>query len=328
MTKPLPLPALDEGLLRSSWKLRDSPRLSLDSRVGANLRRLAPAELARHSEAAEKGRRGPGVVARLMGLDALPPAPEKKAELRRSASESRVSGRRLLDLAPPEKLPARPETATAKRKEPTLRCQQQRRSFFDIFPPEPAKKTVAIPAELEKKLKLRWVDDHSTDLEALKQILEALQLKGLLHTPTTLPVPEKKRNLVYDSRTPPSRSPRTPPARRPPAGDFSPPSSPHKCRRPAISPHLKISPATSSPHRKKPQARLPPQAAEEDSSTTTTMSDSNGSSQSYSELEVYIYIYKLLFASSVLLGIRQWRCLSVCLIVAERFNGRVLLQGR
>lgn len=288
MTRPLPLPALDEGLLRSSWKLRDYPRLSLDSRVGANLRCAAPVELARHSEAAEKlGRRGPGVVARLMGLDPMPPAPEKKTELRRSASESRVSCRRLLDLAPPEKLPARPETATEKRKEPTLRCQQQRRSFFDVFPPEPAKKTIAgIPAELEKKLKLRWVDDRSTDLEALKQILEALQLKGLLHTATTSPAPEKKRNLVYDGRTPPARSPRTPPARRPPAGDFSPPSSPHKCRRPATSPNRKPSPATSTPHRRKSPARLPPPAGDEDSSTTTTMStmsDSNGSGQSYSD---------------------------------------------
>ncbi|CAI9778801.1 unnamed protein product [Fraxinus pennsylvanica] len=53
-----------------------------------------------------------------------------------------------------------------------------RKGFFDstgIFL-EP-KQTISIEGEIEKRLKMREIDETSKDLETLKQILEALQLK-------------------------------------------------------------------------------------------------------------------------------------------------------
>ncbi|KAD4584454.1 hypothetical protein R6Q59_036679 [Mikania micrantha] len=60
----------------------------------------------------------------------------------------------------------------------------------DFFP-EQNQTTVIMNGDLEKKLKTKGMDEHFNDLNALKQILEVLQLKGLLH-PTT------HRNFVYD----------------------------------------------------------------------------------------------------------------------------------
>ena len=61
----------------------------------------------------------------------------------------------------------------------------QKKSFFDSvdFFPEP-KDTVSIYGEIEKRLKMRGIDEPSKDLETLKHILEALQLKGLLRSKT------------------------------------------------------------------------------------------------------------------------------------------------
>ncbi|KAJ6773810.1 hypothetical protein OIU79_017295 [Salix purpurea] len=74
----------------------------------------------------------------------------------------------------------------------------QRKSFFDSadFFPEP-KQTVSIYGEIEKRLKMRGIDEPSKDLETLKHILEALQLKGLLHCkkPTNQ---TNQRNFVYE----------------------------------------------------------------------------------------------------------------------------------
>ncbi|XP_030475581.1 protein LONGIFOLIA 1 [Syzygium oleosum] len=72
----------------------------------------------------------------------------------------------------------------------------QRKSFYDSteFFPEP-KQAVSIYEEIEKKLRMRGIDEPSKDLETLKQILEALQLKGLLHSKRDDVNP---RNIVYD----------------------------------------------------------------------------------------------------------------------------------
>ncbi|KAJ4828605.1 hypothetical protein Tsubulata_004962 [Turnera subulata] len=73
----------------------------------------------------------------------------------------------------------------------------QRKSFFDSadFFPEP-KQTVSIYGEIERRLRMRGIDEPSKDLETLKQILEALQLKGLLHSKK--PQQINNRNYVYD----------------------------------------------------------------------------------------------------------------------------------
>ncbi|KAI3829715.1 hypothetical protein L1987_03843 [Smallanthus sonchifolius] len=105
---PLPLPIfeLKDGSMKSSWKFcKEMPRLSLDSRATVDSKgSLCPKEIRRDTgtnsvdESFDKQRRSPSVIARLMGLEQLPssdpvssPETAKKPELRRSASESRVS---------------------------------------------------------------------------------------------------------------------------------------------------------------------------------------------------------------------------------------------
>ncbi|EEF41384.1 hypothetical protein RCOM_0991200 [Ricinus communis] len=184
-----------------------------------------------------KQHRSPSVIARLMGLEKLPEWEEeteqtKKPELRRSASESRAN-RDLLqyrfidgvnfqlkqtqqqqndsthsnvikDQTTNNTRAMDPKENNAMRNvraEPARMAHRgigQRKSFFDSadFFPEP-KQTVSIYGEIEKRLKMRGIDEPSKDLETLKQILEALQLKGLLHSKK----PTNHRNFVYDNRS-------------------------------------------------------------------------------------------------------------------------------
>ena len=268
---PLPLPVCEfkEGT-RSSWKFKEAPRLSLDSRAVVDAKgSIYPREIRTNAailfenstEAAaaddgDKHRRSPSVIARLMGLDQLPhscPEPVKKAELRRSASESRVSkdllqcrfvdgnnfqlkqspqsnsgssisgnvfrdnaggvehrasNGRAMDPYPTEytgrNVQAEPPRSMGSSQ---WKSPQQRKSFFDSedFFPEP-KQTVSISGEIERRLKMRGIDEPARDLETLKQILEALQLKGLLHSkkPTNQ---SNHRNFVYDRSFPSYESP-------------------------------------------------------------------------------------------------------------------------
>ncbi|KAK8718007.1 hypothetical protein V6N13_045257 [Hibiscus sabdariffa] len=215
----------------------------------------------------DKQRRSPSVIARLMGLGSLPnsdPQHNGKAELRRSASEAR--GRDLFQYRfidgvnfhlKQSQLPSfqdqeissnvvrenggkqehlmsiRSESLRNARTEPmkaAVRGIGQRKCFYDSadFFPEP-KQPVSIYGEIEKRLKLRGIDEPLKDLETLKQILEALQLKGLLHNkkPPT-PSQTNNRNFVYENEqspitvTKPGRSPASPGRR---IGNESPPSS-------------------------------------------------------------------------------------------------------
>ncbi|KAL3362979.1 hypothetical protein AABB24_012327 [Solanum stoloniferum] len=265
---PLPLPIFEvkEGT-RSSWKFcKEAPRLSLDSRAVVDAKgSLRPRELrtkgsvlsANRGENTEDGvvadcddnqRPCPSVIARLMGLEPLPQSNNEtlpKSELRRSASESRVSrdlfnGRyvdgnhvdfkelnntranvsnnAIKDNATNERRSTMPNARSTDRMGYPLKNEnterpkasnrslssspwkspQHRKFFFDtadIFP-EP-KQTVSLYGEIDKRLKMRGIDEPSKDLETLKQILEALQLKGLLHNKR----PSEQighRNFVYD----------------------------------------------------------------------------------------------------------------------------------
>ncbi|KAK9160818.1 hypothetical protein Syun_007159 [Stephania yunnanensis] len=86
--------------------------------------------------------------------------------------------------------------------------QQQRKSFYDSleFYPEPKQTTRSLYGEIEKRLKLRGIDEPEKDLETLKQILEALQLKGLLHSNSNnskslaRQIGNHQRNFVFDRR--------------------------------------------------------------------------------------------------------------------------------
>jgi hypothetical protein len=322
-----------------SWRL---PRLSLDSRAVVDARgKLRPREIrtspapgaAPPSPSAGDERRSPSVVARLMGLDALPhgqaaaaaaagdgahSGAASPAALRRSASE-RVprdpSHFRFVDPAfferPASPLPPliqRPspspgsaaaaaaatavEVAMMRRAPPDPACPRafQRRSRFDaheVFP-DPSKRAdpagpgahseIALYGEIERRLRKRGIAEPARDLETLKQILEALQLKGLLHHQTPTPQPGRTAPpppivvMRPSSRAPPQVQP---PARLTPARRLrvdvdrarrtrSPDPSPSPARSPASparrgshSPQRRVSPAQSPKQQQPPPFRRP-----------------------------------------------------------------------
>ncbi|KAI3460915.1 hypothetical protein Pfo_017578 [Paulownia fortunei] len=298
---PLPIFELKEGT-RSSWKFyKEAPRLSLDSRATTDAKGgLHPKEIRTTtsilsvanggdtiaSDTTDGGQhhRSPSVIARLMGLEPLPNSsgsePEKKPELRRSASESRVSkdlfqsrfiadgsnfyskqptqshsalsNNAMKNSAPMDAHYADPRNHSLKNAlkaegpdglnkgclsfTSPWRAPQHRKSFFDsgdIFP-EP-KQTVSIYGEIEKRIKMRGIDEQSKDLETLKQILEALQLKGLLHSKQPSQQNQvRHRNFVYGESPivlmKPSRSSASTPISRRAGNDYSPSNGKNQVR--------------------------------------------------------------------------------------------------
>ncbi|XP_076908763.1 uncharacterized protein LOC143565781 [Bidens hawaiensis] len=238
---PLPLPIfeLKDGSVKNSWKFcKEMPRLSLDSRATVDskgslcAKEIRPESLTNSisiDESFDKQRRSPSVIARLMGLGELPSSQAsdeslKKPELRRSASESRVSrelfnsrltdGNNINQTKPTgetnhinttieinSKYNCNSSVRTQKNegvKTSQLRLPRQRRSFFDSGDVFPETKQTSVPVyDSEKSLKLRGIDEQAKDLETLKHILEALQFKGLLHSnrPVTR---DSQRTFVYD----------------------------------------------------------------------------------------------------------------------------------
>lgn len=237
----LPLPVLEfkEGS-KTSWKLREAPRLSLDSRLLNEKGRLEIRTTHVPSDGSDDQRRSPSVVARLMGLELFPKSESGDdcgtvhnvvgaVQLKRSASESRASKEFLHHSFFHEKsyqerrAPAKPDPkpkvlAKQKPAPPMLNRSgggggsvQMRKSSFDAqdFFPEPSKRIGNVNgnnfySEIEKKL---WM---AKDLDSLKQILEALQLKGLLHARSS-PLPHHNqipgRNLIFERQQPSPRSP-------------------------------------------------------------------------------------------------------------------------
>ncbi|XWS76333.1 hypothetical protein CRYUN_Cryun01aG0167000 [Craigia yunnanensis] len=309
---PLPIFEFKEGGARSPWKFsKEAPRFSLDSRAVVDAKgNLKPLEIRTNAailssnqcesnseedgaDDNDKQRRSPSVIARLMGLELLPhsdPEPNRKAELRRSASEAR--GRDLFQYRfvdggnfhlkqsqqpnfqnggvlsnvvrengakQDHVICTRSEHLRNARPEPVkapVRGMGQRKCFYDSadFFPEP-KQTLSIYGEIEKRLKLRGIDEPSKDLETLKQILEALQLKGLLHTKKP-PNQTNNRNFVYEhEQSPivvikPGRSTASAVRR---IGNDSPPSS-YRSRAGARRNLNLESPQTMSPRRDRPES--------------------------------------------------------------------------
>ncbi|KAL3647809.1 hypothetical protein CASFOL_008777 [Castilleja foliolosa] len=233
----LPVLEFNQGT-RSPWKFgKETPRLSLDSRATTDAKgglhpkqiRAAASNLSSAADDSQQNRSpSPSVIARLMGLEPLLPdssasEPETKPQLRRSASESRVS-RDLFQSRFTDNKPAHDNgVKDAQYTDPNnnnyiIKNYQKapkgfnspspwkappnhlRKSFFDSgdFFPEP-KLTASMYGEVENRLRIRGIEDPSKDLETLKQILEALQLKGLLHSRKQ---PEQNqvrhRNFVYE----------------------------------------------------------------------------------------------------------------------------------
>ncbi|KAK8614684.1 hypothetical protein V6N13_068480 [Hibiscus sabdariffa] len=282
----IPVFEFNENTARSPWKFsKEAPRLSLDSRAVVDASgSLKPRDIRTNANQCEsnreedgvdgidKQRRSPSVVARLMGLEApLPdsdPEPNRKAELRRSASEARgrdlfqsrfIDGvnfhlkqnqqSNLLNGEVSSNVVAKngakedqvmsdgaqvSRNAVAEPDKTPVRGMVQRKPFYDSvdFFPE-TNQSVSIYGEIEKRLKLRGIEEPSKDLETLKQFLEALQLKGLLHTPK----PENQRsdtdrNFAYEHEHSPIVVIKPAAIRR--TGNDSPPSSyrsrPGACR--------------------------------------------------------------------------------------------------
>ncbi|RRT70148.1 hypothetical protein B296_00018967 [Ensete ventricosum] len=276
-TLPLPFPVFEtKDGARTTWRFREGPRLSLDSRAVVDAKgKLRPREIRTSvpvpsgdqsdaSEAADEQRRSPSVVARLMGLDALPSVGGvcrielDLAELRRSASESRVrrdpSYYGFMDAGSFHKRPPSPCEAApistkeffktvnlaqfrlneTKKLEPTPRTNSlqplHRKSFFDAedFFPEP-KQSGTLYVEIEKRLRMRGIDEPAKDLDTLKQILEALHLRGLLHSKPHDSSATGHRNLIYDYQSQiPSDAPIVimKPASKPPQRPWSEPLPP------------------------------------------------------------------------------------------------------
>ncbi|CAN6462979.1 unnamed protein product [Victoria cruziana] len=219
---------------RSSWRAREVPRLSLDSRAAMRssgglfpreirTRLVQPEGSLDEPEDVERERRSPSVVARLMGLDVMPDFDNtggagangfSPVELRRSASESRVS-RELLGWRADGEIQQRRQrhtcversesigrdVATAPAKEPRLFQQSKGFESAEVFPD--ARRSGNLHGEIERRLKLRGINDPGKDFETLKQILEALQFKGLLHSiKSGARYGQERRNFIYDDRKP------------------------------------------------------------------------------------------------------------------------------
>ncbi|KAG6484723.1 uncharacterized protein LOC122008565 isoform X1 [Zingiber officinale] len=221
---------------RLTWRFRDSPRLSLDSRAlfdaKSEHRRLREVRtvipVASGSQSGvytevEEQRPSPSVVARLMGINALPSADSAehgRCLLRRSASESGVrrDPSRYRSLYPssfitPEDDPISAEgffkavdqdpfTFTgAKKLDPTRNTQivplHLNRFLYEDFFRE-TKRSGVLYGEIERKLKMRGIDEPAKDLETLKQILEALQLQGLLRSNPANHRTNSRRILTHD----------------------------------------------------------------------------------------------------------------------------------
>ncbi|KAL6500536.1 hypothetical protein OROHE_025902 [Orobanche hederae] len=255
---------------RSPWKFgRETPRLSLDSRATTDAKGgLHPKQIrigasilsTANSDATDESRQhsSPSVIARLMGLEPLPDSsvtePETKPQLRRSASESRVTrdlfqSRLIADKPKPPPSPiftpidahyeedprnykAAPPNGLSrgsfKSPSPWKAHHHNRKAFFDSgdFFPE-SRPTVSTHGEIGNRLKIRGIDEPSKDLYTLKQILEALQLRGLLHSRKTSEQNQvSHRNIVYDESpivvTRPSRLPNSTPVNRRRGNDCSP----------------------------------------------------------------------------------------------------------
>ncbi|KAG0456201.1 hypothetical protein HPP92_023989 [Vanilla planifolia] len=165
--------------VNTPWKFKEAPRLSLDGRTIVDAKgNLNPREIpakrvaSEQGEVLEKKRRSPRVVARLMGLEVplhrCRTAEESRASpigVRIADKVSKPSSKTLDDISWPQKLHYSGTMA------------QERDLNADIVG--------SFYGEIEKRLRMRGIQEPARDLQKLKQILEVLQLKGLLHSKST-----------------------------------------------------------------------------------------------------------------------------------------------
>ncbi|KAJ7956484.1 Protein LONGIFOLIA [Quillaja saponaria] len=220
--------------LKSASKLKDLPRLSLDSREGSMRSSMSDSKPAHLSKSFQNNgnlnykvsnfpqssgtqKRPPSVVAKLMGLEALPESslagntqsgiietssvedkepfsrPSKTNNLNRPIRTSSSPRKSLKDPTSPRwknsDLVMKPISSSRFPIEPAPWKQldgnqcSQKSSFRPIkFPSRTSDSFPSVYSEIERRLKDLEFKQSGRDLRALKQILEAMQSKGLLDT--------------------------------------------------------------------------------------------------------------------------------------------------
>ncbi|XP_077215465.1 protein LONGIFOLIA 1-like [Tasmannia lanceolata] len=208
---------------KSTTKLRELPRLSLDSRecsmkssnfdsksnpVLKDLRRSTNSDQKNYNNGAmnpqelESNKRHPSVVAKLMGLEALPNSSsatqglmglvkthteESKPDRTSQSPKRSLNDPVLLQLRSPasiaipislSKFPI--ETAPWRQQDSGRRTQKTAFRNREANQQSPTSQSVYI--EIEKRLKELEFQQSNKDLRALKQILDAMQAKGLLES--------------------------------------------------------------------------------------------------------------------------------------------------
>lgn len=188
--------------LNSTQKLKELPRLSLDSREGT-LRESNSHAKSNLLMAGNLGNQEPGVVAKLMGLEALPNSissvDSSMRLMKPSVDECHDPSIKSTKTSHPNVQVQMPSSMKSSRKDfksPDSVIKPIANSKVPIEPapwsqPKPAfgnRKSIArelnsftsVYSEIEKRLKELEFKQSGKDLRALKQILEAMQAKGRL----------------------------------------------------------------------------------------------------------------------------------------------------
>ncbi|KAI3732378.1 hypothetical protein L1987_63582 [Smallanthus sonchifolius] len=156
----------------------------------------------------------PSVIAKLMGLEPLTPSDKKPPQtvtnpaLPRSVSKHEVyskyiDGNNFQVKQPNQSLSVGrivrdEEGSIVTTKSEELKSESSRSFFHSAdFSPEPNQTTVILHGDFDTKLKMKGMDEQINDLSALKEILEVLQLKGLLNS-TNRSNRNGHRNFVID----------------------------------------------------------------------------------------------------------------------------------
>ncbi|KAL1541695.1 protein LONGIFOLIA 1-like isoform X1 [Salvia divinorum] len=188
---------------KSTLKIKDLPRLSLDASKAGPVRSSVQQDSGVHCDGKTQSARPPSVVAKLMGLETLPRSVDANSGVSKSSQD-----KDLIDKSRPF---AEAEANKMRREPSSPRWRSPDSSMKPLsrFPLEPApwkhtegKRSSQKPrpkatrgaataeatfpsvySEIEKRLKDLEFTQSGKDLRALKQILEAMQSKKLLHTP-------------------------------------------------------------------------------------------------------------------------------------------------
>ncbi|XP_051116807.1 protein LONGIFOLIA 1-like isoform X2 [Andrographis paniculata] len=172
---------------KSSMKLKDLPRLSLDSRDGKSI---------------SGNQARPSVVAKLMGLEMLPVDSDDTSSSRKIDEEFVDTSSSFEKIEPIKTKGSWKEPSSPRWRSPDGSMKPMSRISIEPAPwkqidgskgsQKPVSKSSRLPAkastasfpsvysEIEKRLKDLEFNQSGKDLRALKQILEAMQAKGLL----------------------------------------------------------------------------------------------------------------------------------------------------